>query len=266
MTRTGLALSNHGSELGEHLADILAPPPKRSLADEVLERLRGAILRSQLAGGQQLREQELAQTMSVSRGPVREALSQLEREGLVIRRRNRIAQVAWLSREDLEEIYSLRNAIERLAMKYACRNATASDMENMQAVVNTMASRMEHGISEQEAADLDLRFHDILYQASRHERLIALWSRLRPQCYLLLLNRNAANPDFIQTTPGGHQDILDVLRDRDVARAVAVIEHHVRFAYETVLASHHSEPTRERADWPSMGAERTQGPRLRNQQ
>jgi len=223
----------------EHLTTILAPPPKRSLADEILERLRDAILRNELVRGQQLREQEIAESMNVSRGPVREALNQLEREGLVVRRRKRSALVAWLSREDLEEIYTLRNSIERLAVTYACRYATASHLDAMQAIVNAMASSVERGTTEEESADLDLRFHDILYQSSQHERLIALWSRLRPQCYLLLLNRNAANPDFIETTASGHQEIVDVLRERDEERARSVIEHHVRFAYETVLARQH---------------------------
>ena len=222
----------------EELASILEPPSKRSLADEVLERLRDAILRNQLSHGQYLYEQALAQSLNVSRGPIREALRQLEREGLIVRRRNRSAMVALLSREDLDEIYSLRNAIERLAANFACRNAAPSDFEAMQKVVEAMAARVQDGITEQEAANLDLRFHDLLYQASRHERLIGLWRRLRPQCYLLLLNRNAANPDFIEVTPGGHQKILDVLRSRDAALAVAAIEDHVRFAYETVLASH----------------------------
>ena len=232
-------MSNYDTVPAEHLADILAPPPKRSLGDEVLERLRQAILHNELARGQQLREQEIAESMNVSRGPVREALGQLEREGLVIRRRKRSALVAWLSREDLDEIYTLRNAIERLAVTYACRNVIPSDLEGMQTVVNMMVSCVENGTTEQEAADLDLRFHDILYQASRHERLIALWSRLRSQCYLLLLNRNAANPDFIEMMAGGHQEILDAIRDRDEERALSTVEHHVRFAYETVLAAQH---------------------------
>jgi DNA-binding GntR family transcriptional regulator len=180
--------------------------------------------------------------MGVSRGPVREALSQLEREGLVIRQRNRSAWVARLSRKDLDEIYSLRNALECLAVTYACRNITASDLDAMQAVVNTMASCVERGTTEQEAAELDLRFHDILYQASHHERLIALWSNLRSQFYLLLLNRNVANPDFAEKMSGGHQEILDAIRDRDVKRALSTIETHVRFAYETVLASQRSAP------------------------
>lgn len=222
----------------EELASVLEPPFKRLLAEEVLECLRDAILRNKLSHGQYLYEQALAQSLNVSRGPIREALRQLEREGLVVRRPNRSAMVARLSREDLDEIYSLRTAIERLAATYACRNAAAADFEAMQQVVETMAARVQNGVTEQEVANLDLRFHDLLYQASRHERLIGLWRRLRPQCYLLLLNRNAANPDFIEVSPGGHQRILDVLRTRDVERTVAAIEDHVRFAYETVLASH----------------------------
>jgi len=184
-----------------------------------------------------LHEEALAKYMHVSRGPIREALRQLEREGLVIRGPNRSAMVARLAREDLDEIYSLRNALERLAVTYACHHATPSDFEAMQSVIDAMASRMKNGMTAQEAANLDLRFHDLLYQASRHERLIGLWRTLRPQCYLLLLNRNAANPDFIEVTPTGHQGILDVLRSGDPAQAVAAIEDHVRFAYETVLAS-----------------------------
>ena len=232
-------MAQDGTLALEHLTTILAPPPKRSLADEILERLRDAILRNELVRGQQLREQEIAESMNVSRGPVREALNQLEREGLVIRRRKRSALVAWLSREDLEEIYTLRNSIERLAVTYACRNATPSHLDAMQAVVDTMASVEASGTTEEESADLDLRFHDILYQSSQHERLIALWSRLRPQCYLLLLNRNAANPDFSEKMAGGHHEILDALRERNEEGARSIIEHHVRFAYETVLARQH---------------------------
>ncbi len=112
----------------------------------------------------------------------------------------------------------------------------------MQAVIDAMVSCVERGITEQEAADLDLRFHDLLYQASRHERLIALWSNLRPQFYLLLLSRNAANPDFADMIAGGHQEILDAIRDRDVELARSTTEQHLRFAYDTVLASQNTAP------------------------
>ena len=78
---------------------ILSPPLNRSLADEIVIHLRKAILSGQFEPGERLGEQFLAESLEVSRGPIREALSQLEHEGLVIIRRNRGAFVARLSRE-----------------------------------------------------------------------------------------------------------------------------------------------------------------------
>src|SRR5262245_56805154 len=92
----------------------LTPAVKRSLADDVVDRLRDAIFRGRFKPGEPLREEQLAAMLDVSRGPVREALVQLEREGLVLVRRHRGATVARLSRGDLEDVYSLRLALERL--------------------------------------------------------------------------------------------------------------------------------------------------------
>src|SRR6266571_1852144 len=91
----------------------LKPPPKRNLADAVTERMRDAILNGSFKPGQPLREEQLASMLDLSRGPVREALIRLEREGLVQVRRHRGAIVAQLSRTDVEEVYGLRLALER---------------------------------------------------------------------------------------------------------------------------------------------------------
>lgn len=229
-------MANHRAAQDEDLAQILTPPARRTLAHEVMERLRDAILRNQLRPGQQLRENSLAESMGVSRGPVREALIQLEREGLILRERNRTAMVARLSRKDLDEIHSLRVSLEGLAVTCACRNATTADLDVMQDVIEAMTREVNAGLTEQEGADLDLRFHDLLYRSSRHDRLQAIWSTLRHQVYLILLNRNAANPNYAEILVEGHRDILDAIRARDEAKARAVAESHLRFAYETVLA------------------------------
>src|SRR5690242_10544575 len=73
------------------LASVFRPAPRGSLADKVIDQLREAIVRGRFAPGEQLPESTLAEYLSVSRGPVREALRQLEREGLVIMRSNRKA-------------------------------------------------------------------------------------------------------------------------------------------------------------------------------
>lgn len=222
----------------ENLAQILSPPIKRALSDEVVERLRRAILGGHLAPDEQLRENLLAESMGVSRGPIREALSRLVREGLVINRPNGRSFVARLSRQDVDEVYSLRRVLERLAVGYACQKAGPAEWAEMQALVDAMAAHIERGISEQEAAELDLRFHDALYRAAGHQRLLNYWATLRPQIHVFLLSRNVASPDFRDSAVAGHQAILDAIKARDEAQAQSLIEGHLDFAYNRVIGTY----------------------------
>lgn len=216
----------------------LSPPLNRSLADEIVIRLRKAILSGQFAPDERLGEQFLAETLGVSRGPIREALAQLEHEGLVIIRRNRGAFVARLSRQDVDEVYSLRLALEKLALQLAIKNASDSDFDEMQGIIDAMAASLERGLSEQEAAELDVRFHDILYRSANHKRLYDCWENIRPQIYIFLLSRAAANPDFRQYVVEGHQSILDAVRARDEGRAIATLEDHIQGAYDRLIKSY----------------------------
>src|SRR6478672_11521905 len=145
----------------------LTPTVKRSLADDVVDRLRDAIFHGSFKPGEALREEQLAAMLDVSRGPVREALVQLEREGLVLVRRHRGASVARLSRADLEDVYSLRLALERLAVLQATRYATDEDFVAMEAVLEAFNVALSHDPSEKDVAELDVRFHDLIYQAAR---------------------------------------------------------------------------------------------------
>jgi DNA-binding GntR family transcriptional regulator len=217
---------------------VLTPAMKRSLAEDVADRLREAILHGSLKPGEPLREEQLAGSLDVSRGPVREALVQLEREGLVIVRRHRGATVARLSRTDVEEVYSLRLALERLAMKQAVQHATEDDLAAMEGVLASFRAAFARGPTEPVIADLDVRFHDLIYRAAHHQRLYDCWSNLRAQIYIFLLSRNVANPDFRLVTVQSHQDLLDVLRARDEVRAVDEIEAHLLGAYERVIDSY----------------------------
>jgi len=98
-----------------------------------------------------------------------------------------------------------------------------------------MAAYVERGITEQEAATLDIRFHEILCQSSKHKRLYNFWLMLRPQIYIFFLSRNVANPDFRDHIVRSHQGIFDAVLDRDEARAVRLLEEHLRDAYERIL-------------------------------
>ncbi len=224
--------------------------PDASLADSIREQLREAILKGGMAPGQHLREVEIAAMYDVSRGPVREALLRLEREGLVLLRRNRGAVVARLSRSDLDEVYSLRLALERLAVVQAVRRGTEADFAILDDILHEFrGTDSSQPLTEQEAADQDVRFHDAIYRAAHHERLYVAWSSIRSQVYVLLLARNVAGPDFREDTYFGHLELAYLIRARSEERVVKAIENHLAASYARVLASY-SEATDGATDEP----------------
>ncbi len=222
----------------EDLSKVLAPHSKRSLAEDIIDHLREAIYQGHLSPNERLREEVLASALGLSRGPVREALAQLEREGLVIREPHRGATVARLSLDDLEEVHSLRLALEQLAVVEAMRKGDHGYIDEMQAVIDEMEVCLERGITTQEAALLDTRFHEIYCHASGHKRLLNMWSMLRPQIHIFLLSRNVVNQDFRDYMVPDHQMLLDAMRTGDEARALEILRLHLKGAYERILKSY----------------------------
>lgn len=216
-------------------SNIFIPTSKRTLADDVTMQIRQAILEGQLVPGEHLREEILADMLSVSRGPVREALTRLEQETLVIREPNRGVFVCQLNREDIDEVYILRLTLEKLAIQLAVQNPAEDALLEMQRVVNEMRTKSAQGISAHEAARLNTYFYENLCFASGHRRLHASWTNLRSQIYMFLLTRSNVNSDFLKTFDVMHQDILDAINEKDENRATSLLEKHCRVAYEEVV-------------------------------
>lgn len=221
-----------------NLNDNLSLPLARGLASEIAARLTKAILSGQLGPGERLREEALAASFGVSRGPLREAFALLERQGLIVVRRNRGAYVARLKREDVEEIYSLRRAIEQLAMQRAIQFADQSHFDTLQCIVDAMATYETRGVTEQDAAQHDIDFHEGIYRAARHQRLLDCWTNIRPQIQIMLLSRNVANGDFREYAAKGHQGLLDSLKARDERLALRLLDDHLSIAYDRVIHSY----------------------------
>lgn len=226
--------------------------PKHTLTEEVTEQLRDAIFRGHFAPGERLSEEQLARSLGISRGPIREAFVRLEREGLIASQANRRTVVTRLSRRDLEEVYTIRLALERLAVQYAVHYAQPADFAAMAANSRAFEEALARGITEREAATLDVAFHDLLYGASRHQHAINAWSNIRSQVYLFLLSRNLANPDFRDRgIVQGHNEIAAALANRDESAALRSIEGHLRAAYNYILQNYPD---------PGDGAEAALGP------
>jgi DNA-binding GntR family transcriptional regulator len=209
---------------------------RRVLADEVVDALRRAIVSGELAAGQRLVEDELATQLQVSRGPVREALARLEQEGLVVNERHRGSSVTRLTAAEVDELYSLRTALERLAVERVCRAAAEVDLAAVAAVL-TRFDTLPRPLERIDVARLDVDFHDAVFAAARHERLYRAWSALRSQISLFLGQPGALREDFSETWRDDHEEFLTVLGRRDVARAVAHVEGHIAGTYERLRAA-----------------------------
>jgi DNA-binding GntR family transcriptional regulator len=206
------------------------------LADEVADAIRDAIFAGSIDLGQRLVEEDLAAGLNVSRGPVREALVRLSQEGLVHMERHRGATVAHLGLDEVNEIYSLRTALERLAAEWLCRNATTSDFTKMAEVLGQF-DKLARPLTRSAVAGLDVAFHDAVYQAAHHDRLYQAWLALRSQIFLYLVHRGALRADFANSWLQDHQEYLEVLMRRRRAQAVRIVEGHIEGTYQRLLAA-----------------------------
>jgi DNA-binding GntR family transcriptional regulator len=225
--------------LGADVSSVLTPTAPVHLSDTVTERLRRTIVEGHFSPGDRLREEQLAEALDVSRGPIREALRDLEREGLVVRRRNRGAIVASLSRADFEEVYSLRLAIEPLVCAWAAENASEQDWLELESVITGYSELATTATTPHEAADADLRFHDVVYRAAGHRRVQRLWQDLRPQVYIFLLARKyVGTREFRDIMIANHGSILSALKARDAEAARRTAMQHVEASYRRVIADY----------------------------
>jgi len=217
---------------------VLAAPSSRTLSDHVTLQLRQAILTGQLKPGQRVVEREIAEAMKTSRGPVRDALKLLENERLVVRYPHRGTFVAWLNLQDAEEIYSLREAIESLAVDYVVKYAATEQIEELEKLVASMAVQAERDYTEFEATDIDLEFHHTMCRISGHKRLLTAWEALNPQIRMLLLHHRTRLPDdFRDRGVEWHRQIVEALRQRDAELAHRLLKKHLAASFQSLAES-----------------------------
>lgn len=206
----------------------VAPARRRGLADEVADSIREAIFSGAYAPGAQLREVELSAALDVSRGPVREALLKLEREGLVRSAWHRGATVTTLSPDDVAEIDSLRGALERLAVEQVIARASDEDI----AAVEKAVDLMDRAADAHEMVRCDIAFHDAVYAAARHRRLEEAWQAIRCQVHLFLLARiGRSTKGYLSHIPDEHRELAAALRARDAEAALRLFAAHRREAF-----------------------------------
>ena len=204
---------------------------RRVLSDIVTDDIRDAILSHDLEPGTRIAEEGLAIQLGVSRGPVREALLRLEREGLVTIERHKGARVASWSEIDIEEIYSMRKVLEVLALEWACKNATPVDIQAMEDVLDRYSRLTEKQRTPKEVSKLDLEFHSAVFVAAHHERLNKTWEILRSQIHALLVytwsKNDKINKTYLPQWSPDHLEIIEVIRTKQAKKAKMLILSHI---------------------------------------
>lgn len=189
--------------------------------DQVLSQLRSLIIERKVATGSHLVEDELAAQFAVSRGPVRDALRQLELEGLVERQRRGVI-VKELTRRDVDELYSLRESLETLALRTAMtRVNSATEWDVAERLVEQMRQAAERDRAD-ELGVIDMEFHGQFYHLSQHTRLLSVWENYRPMFLVMLGRRNR-----LPSTAESHAELLAAARSGDPDLAVECLKSHL---------------------------------------
>ncbi|NXY94969.1 GntR family transcriptional regulator [Streptomyces sp. BR123] len=201
---------------------------RRGLADEAADRVREAILAGRIAPGEALREVELARSMDISRGPVREGLAVLAREGLIRSEWHRGTNVIDVTAEEAEDLYAVRAALDRLAARLAAERAAEEDLAELDARVDTMAEELARGAQGPRLLALDLDFHDRIHRIARNRRLYDSWAGIRSQVHLYQLTRvRLGHDDYRAAVVDEHRELVRLLRAGEAQAAQGAAEEHV---------------------------------------
>lgn len=199
----------------------------------VAEALRAEIVGGILQPGDRLVELRIAHQLGVSQGPVREALRLLEREGLVVHQPRRGVYVTRLSWRDIDEIYSMRAALEGMAARRALRYMRPADFAVLERLLTEMATAADAGetIARIDAA---VRFHEAICQFSAHERLLHTWRSMIAQTSHYAHVAGLFTADR-QHDVALHREIYDALCTGDPDIAEAVARRHAQHAGRDLL-------------------------------
>jgi DNA-binding GntR family transcriptional regulator len=202
----------------------LAPLRLESTPVLVADRLREGILDGTFPPRTQLSEVALSQQLSVSRGPIREAMQRLLQEGLLRGERNRGVFVVDLGASDVRDIYLARSAVERTAAALVVSAGTDEDFEVLQSMVDKLAAAVDSnwvGLTE-----LDLQFHLALVAAAGSPRLDRMFRTLMAESQLCIVRLEPFYPGREEVVHE-HQAILDAIRARDLGEADRLLAAHM---------------------------------------
>ena len=203
--------------------------PRQSLASAVAEKLRDQIIGGEIVDGAQLRQDVIAGQYHVSRIPVREALRQLDAEGLITIVPNRGAIVPELSPDDIEELFAIRALLEPEVLKLSIPHLTPADFSQAEALLDKYANELRREEHVENWGRMNWQFHSVLYSRANRPHFMSIIRNVnhngerytRLQLYLTH-GMKRANEEPRQ--------ILELCRKREVVAACKLLRQHIQYA------------------------------------
>lgn len=199
-----------------------------SLRGRVFQTIRDNILNGVYQENEELRENTIAKELGVSRTPVREALRQLELEGLVKIVPNKGACVTGITRKDVKDIYAIRSMLEGLCARWATEHITDAQIDELEEIIMLSEFHLKRGKEgqSQQVTELDGKFHEILYNASDSRILKHVLSDFHK--YVRMARKaSVADPARAEKSIEEHKRILQAIKNRDADAAENLANVHM---------------------------------------
>lgn len=195
------------------------------LRDVVFHTLRDAILEGTLPPGTRLMELQLSSQLGVSRTPVREAIRLLSMEGLVKMSVRRGTVVEPIKASDLRDALEVREALEELAVRKACRNMDETTVRTLKRIEQEFEQALEKADT-QKSAQVDVHFHEVITETAHNRRLTQSLTQLREELYRYRLENLKDEETFPQLTEE-HRALIEAFERGDEQTAADVLKAHI---------------------------------------
>lgn len=195
------------------------------LRDVVFNTLREAILKGDLKPGERLMELQLAAKLGVSRTPIREAIRMLEQEGLAVTTPRKGAEVAKMTLKDMEDVLEIRASLDELASQVATVRITDEQLVRLKERKQDFEISLKSG-NVKMIAEADVKFHDVIYEATNNPKLVSMLNNLREQIYRYRIEY-LKDTDKYPTLIKEHEEIYQSLLAHDEEAALKATIVHV---------------------------------------
>ena len=206
-----------------------------SLRGRVFQKIREDILTGVYKEHDELREVSIGEELGVSRTPVREALRQLELEGLVTIVPNKGAYVTGITPQDVHDIYKIRSLLEGLCARWATEHITGRQIEELEEIILLSEFHLRKKSAEQaeQVSELDGKFHKVLYEASNSRILEHVLSDFHKYVQMARMMSVGAK-DRAERSIEEHRDILKAIKDKDPYKAEWLANQHIMKVMENL--------------------------------